>query len=141
MKKSVPVIFAAVFMLIMFSTTTSAQILKLKVKKIEKTVMAKPVDANRGANLNIKSEAPVTDVSETQARGGASCSIYFSNYTGYYVNIYVDGYYRGQLAPWGGGTVVVGDGYTSIYCITAGRTLEWSEAGNCFGSYTFKLYP
>jgi len=134
MKKSILGILAAGFMLVAFSTSSYAQ------KKVSRTVNAKSVDASRGSNPNIKSEAPSTDEAQPKARG-AACSIYFSNYTGYYVNIYVDGYYRGQLSPWGGGTVVVGDGYTSIYCITAGRTLEWSDAGNCYGSYTFKLYP
>jgi hypothetical protein len=134
MKKTMLGIFAAGCMLLAFSSTTYAQ------KKVAKTVTAKTVSASRGVNPNIKSDAPTTDVAEGKARG-AACSIYFSNYTGYYVNIYVDGYYRGQLSPWGGGTVVVADGYTSIYCITAGKTLEWSDAGNCVGQYTFKLYP
>lgn len=137
MKKTILGIFAAVCMLFAASTASYAQ----GPKKVARTVKAKTVDASRGSNTNIKSEAPTTDVAESKARGAGSCNIYFSNYTGYYVNIYVDGYYRGQLSPWGGGTVVVGDGYTSIYCITAGKTLEWSDAGNCFGSYTFKLYP
>jgi len=133
MKKSILGILAAGFMLLAFSSATYAQ------KKVTRTVKATAVEANRGDNPNIKSSAPTTDVAESQSRG--ACSVYFSNYTGYYVNIYVDGYYRGQLSPWGGGTVVVGDGYTSIYCITAGKTLEWSDAGNCYGSYTFRLYP
>lgn len=135
MKKSILGMLAAGCMLLAFSSATYAQ------KKVSRTLKAATVDASRGANPNIKSDAPTTDAAVSQARGGASCSIYFSNYTGYYVNIYVDGYYKGQLSPWGGGTVVVGDGYTSIYCITAGRTLEWSDAGNCYGSYTFRLYP
>lgn len=134
MKKTIFGIFAAACMLLAFSSTTYAQ------KKIAKKVTASPVSASRGVNPNIKSDAPTKDVAESKARG-AACSIYFSNYTGYYVNIYVDGYYKGQLSPWGAGTVVVGNGYTSIYCITAGKTLEWSDAGNCAGSFTFNLYP
>lgn len=133
MKKLIVGLLAAGCMLIAFSSATYAQ------KKVTRTVKASTVVANRGVNPNIKSGAPTTDVAESKSRG--TCSIYFSNYTGYYVNIYVDGYYRGQLSPWGGGTVNVGDGYTSIYCITAGQTLEWSDAGNCYGSYTFRLYP
>ena len=133
MKKTIFGIFAAGCMLLAFSSTTYAQ------KKVARTVKAAAVEVNRSSNPNIKTDAPTTDVAESKSRG--ACSIYFSNYTGYYVNIYVDGYYKGQLSPWGGGTVVVGDGYTSIYCITAGKTLEWSDAGNCYGSYTFRLYP
>ncbi|HQW44923.1 MAG: hypothetical protein IPP02_01150 [Chitinophagaceae bacterium] len=133
MKKFILGIMAAGCMLLAFSSTTYAQ------KKVTRTVKATTVDGTRGSNPNIKADAPTTDVAEGKSRG--ACSIYFSNYTGYYVNIYVDGYYKGQVSPWGGGSVVVGDGYTTIYCITAGRTLEWSDAGNCYGSYTFRLYP
>ena len=137
MKKSFLGTFIAGLMLLAFSTTSDAQ----KVKTVTRTVKATTISASRGANINIKSEAPNTDTPSPQARGANLCNIYFSNYTGYYVNVYVDGYYKGQLSPWGGGTVVVGDGYTTIYCITAGRTLEWKDAGNCLGSYTFRLYP
>jgi hypothetical protein len=133
MKKSILGIFAAACMLLAFSTTSNAQ------KSIKRDVKASVVESNRGSNPNIKSQAPTSDTEEAKSRG--TCSIYFSNYTGYYINIYVDGYYRGQLAPWGGGTVNVGDGYTSIYCLSAGGTREWSDAGNCSGSYTFRLYP
>ena len=137
MKKLVLGVLTSCLMLLAFTTESTAQ----AQKKVSRTVKAKTVEASRGANANIKSEAPTSDEPVAQARGAAACSIYFSNYTGFYVNVYVDGYYKGQLAPWGGGTVVVADGYTSIYCITAGKTLEWSDAGNCFGSYTFRLYP
>jgi hypothetical protein len=123
--------------LLAVTTESNAQ----KTKVVTRTVKAKTVEASRGANTNIKSDMPSSDTPVAQARGAASCNINFSNYTGYYVNVYVDGYYKGQLSPWGSGSVVVGDGYTSIYCITAGRTLEWSDAGNCYGSYTFRLYP
>ena len=134
MKKSITGMLAVICMMVVFSSTAQAQ------KKISRAVHAKTVDISRSNNPNIKTEAPTTDEAIPKARG-AACNINFSNYTGYYVNVYVDGYYRGQVSPWGGGTVTVGGGYTAIYCITAGRTLEWSDAGNCTGAYTFKLYP
>lgn len=137
MKKSILGILAAGIFFLAFSTSSYAQ----KTKPVSRTVKAATVLSSRGANANIKSDAPSSDAPVAQARGASLCNIYFSNYTGYYVNIYVDGYYKGQLSPWGGGTVVVGDGYTTIYCITAGKTLEWKDEGNCLGSYTFRLYP
>lgn len=136
MKKSILGILAAGFFILAFSTSSYAQ----KPKAISKTVKSATVSASRGANPNIKSEAPSSDAPVAQSRSANLCSIYFTNYTGYYINIYVDGYYKGQLSPWGGGTVVVGDGYTTIYCITAGKTLEWRDSGNCLGSYTYRLY-
>lgn len=134
MKRVFLLILASISMLLAFSSTGFSQ------KKIEKKIHPRTVDATRGSNPNIKSEAPETDIAEPGSRG-ASCKVSFANYTGYYVNIYVDGYYRGQLSPWGGGTVMVNAGYTSIYCITAGKTQEWSDAGTCRRIYTFKLYP
>ena len=132
MKKTIISILAAGCMLLAFSATSFAQ------KKITVKVQSKAVVANRGANPNIKSGPPTADKAETKSRG--TCSVYFSNYTGLYINIYVDGYYKGQLSPYGGGTVSVGDGYTTIYCISAGATRDWSAAGNCSGSYTYSLY-
>jgi hypothetical protein len=132
MKKAIYLVLVAVSMTLAFSNTASAQ------KKMEVKVQSKAVESNRGANPNIKSGAPTTDKAESKARG--TCSVYFDNYTGLYVNVYVDGYYKGQLSPYGAGTVSVGDGYTTIYCLSAGGTKEWSAAGNCSGSYTYKLY-
>lgn len=122
-------------MLLVFSLTGYSQ------KKMDKKVYAKTVEASRGPTPIIKSDAPDSDVEEPESRGSGSCKVSFSNYTGYYINIYVDGYYRGQLSPRGGGTVLVNAGYTSIYCITAGKTQEWTDVGNCRRVYTFKLYP
>ena len=109
-------------------------------KKITRTIKAATVNDPRGENPNIKTDPPTADSEELSPRG-QDCQVKFSNYTGYYVNVYIDGYYRGQLSPWGGGTVMVASGYTSIYCITAGKTLEWREAGDCKNKYNFKLYP
>ncbi len=131
MKKAIYVVLVAVSMTLAFSTTASAQ------KKIEVKVESKAVETNRGANPNIKSGAPTTDNAESKARG--TCRVYFDNYTGLYVNIYVDGYYKGQLSPYGEGSVSVSSGYTTVYCLSAGGTREWSAAGGCTGSYYFKL--
>lgn len=132
MKKSIPCILLTCCLL-SFSPAVMAQ------KKKTKDVKATAVDITRGSNPYIKTEAPSTDVAEPKPR--KTCSINFSNYTGYFIKVYVDGRYRGQLSPHGGGSVVVTEGYTSIYCITAGKTLEWFETGNCYRTYRFRLYP
>jgi hypothetical protein len=133
MKKKIIGILAAGCMLLAFSTTASAQ------KKITVKVESQKVDATRGSNPNIKSEAPTTDAPESKSRG--TCMIDFTNYTGYYINVYVDGYYKGQLSPYGKGTVYVGDGYTTIYGLSAGGTVEWpTKGGNCSGYYTYGFY-
>ena len=137
MKKVFFGLFAVMFMLIASSTVSFVQ-----TKKTVK-ITQKKVDASRGANPNVKSEAPTTDKPEPKARGGGAgtCKILFTNYTGYFINIYVDGYYKGQIAPYNSGTVYVGDGYTSIYGLSAGGTMEWpTQAGNCSGYYTYGFY-
>lgn len=133
MKKTILGIFVAGCMLLAFSSTTYAQ------KPVTVKVQSQKVVANRGTNPNIKSSAPTTDNPASKSRG--NCKILFTNYTGYYINIYVDGYYQGQLAPYASGTVLVGSGYTSIYGISAGGTMEWpTQAGNCSGLYTYGFW-
>ena len=135
MKKVLFSLFAAGCLLLASSSASFAQ-----VKKTVK-ITHQQVDASRGANSNIKSQAPTTDNAEPQARGAGTCKIFFTNYTGYYINLYVDGYYRGQLAPYSSGTVFVANGYTTIYGLSAGGTIEWpTQAGNCRGYYTYGFY-
>lgn len=107
-------------------------------KKID--VKKEKVTATRGANPKIKMDEPSADkeMAKPSATRG-SCTIAFSNSTGYYVKVYVDGNYKGTLGPYESGTVTVYSGYTTIYCITTGGTYDWSAAGNCDGSYTYNL--
>ncbi len=96
------------------------------------------VDATRGANPNIKYDVPTTDVEApktSKTRGG--CTVLFVNNSGYYVKVYVEGYYRGTLSPYESFSVT-SYGYTTIYCITTGGTYDWSAEGNC-ETYTFTL--
>lgn len=107
-------------------------------------VDAKKVDKSRGTNManpNIKSDAPTTDIAAkkpTKTRG-TYCTVYLTNYTGYYVKVYLDGYYKGTLGPYESGEVTAYSGYKTVYCITTGGTYDWSAAGDCDGSYYFNL--
>ncbi len=132
MKKTILGIFAAICMLLVFSTSSSAQ------KKVSVKVNSKEVPANRGANPNIKEGAPTKDVKATKSR--SNCSLHFSNNTGYCVNVYVDGYFKGTMGAYGALDVYVEDGYTTYYCITCGLTLDWSGSGNCENAYDITLY-
>jgi len=119
-------------LLMIFSSAATAQ------KKINVKLESSAVDANRGTNPKIKGEAPATDVVASKARG--TCSVYFDNYSGLYVKVYVDGYYSGTLSPYGSFIVNVADGYTEIYCISTGGTRDWAATGNCTGKYIYSLY-
>ncbi len=119
-----------------FSYTAKAQ-----PKKIQKIMVAKHVDAaKKTKNPSIKNEAPATDaeVARPSATRG-SCTVSFSNSTGYYVKVYIDGNYKGTLAPYESGNVTVYSGYTTIYCITTGGTYDWGAQGDCSGSYVFDI--
>ena len=134
MKKTIVGIFATGFMLLAFSAFAVAQ------KKNEITLHSRPVDASRGSsNPKIKSEAPAIDKVETKPRGG--CTIYFDNYSGLYVKVYIDGKYFSTISPYGDCTVVVADQYTEIYLISTGGTRDWEFSCGCTGRrYTYSLY-
>ena len=108
---------------------------KKDVKKVSLT--GKKMEKSRGADPNIKQGPPTTDVAQEKTRG--ACSVDFYNYTGYTINVYVDGNFKGTLSPYGSGNVTVGSGYTRIYCVTAGGTYSWSANGNCDHSYRYEL--
>jgi len=109
-------------------------------KSIDKKVMSKAYSASRGAqDPNIKSGVPTVDKKVDKSRGADDCMIYFDNYSGLYVEVYVSGYYMGTMSGYGSMTVRAG-GYTTIYCKSTGGTRYWSDSGDCSGNYHFKLY-
>lgn len=125
----------AIFSFAFFSTTVNAQ---KKEKKITQ-VKGKAVESTRGDNPNIKGGRPTEDKEEAKDRA-AACDIYFSNYTGYYVDVYVAGYYRGTMSPYGYLTVYTSLSSPAIYCITSGGKYEWSFTHDCSANPTQKLY-
>ncbi len=131
------IIFVALTCMLSFgilsTTTANAQAKDKKVMKLSGQKMSK----SRGADPNIKQDRPTSDVAQEKARG--TCSVNFINYTGYTINVYVDGYFKGTLSPYGSGNVTVGSGYTKIYCVTAGGTYSWSASGNCDHLYEYDL--
>jgi len=117
-----------------FSNDVNAQ---TKPKKVI-NVQGKATLKSRGANPNIKVDAPTVDKPVTKSRG-ETCDVNFVNSTGLFIKVYVDGNYKGTVGPNDEGSVTVGSGYTTIYCISAGGTQEWSAAGTCSQAYTFNL--
>ncbi|MFZ4059232.1 MAG: hypothetical protein ACOYKE_13905 [Ferruginibacter sp.] len=133
MKKVALFLFIA---MVALSVNTMAQGKKTITKKVVSTAYA----ASRGdADPNIKSSAPTEDKKQDKVRGADACTIYFDNYSGLYVDVYVNGDFMGTMSPYGSLTAN-GGGYATIYCKSAGGTRVWSDAGNCEGNYRFKLY-
>jgi hypothetical protein len=50
-----------------------------------------------------------------KTRGFFDCWVTVDNYTPWWVDVYVDRTYRGQVGPWGAGTVNAGAGGTNLY--------------------------
>jgi len=133
MRKTILIILTSTFMLLVFSSNTFAQ------KRVPLKIESKAVEANRGSNPHIKEEAPVTDKREPKIEN--ECIIYFDNYSGLYIKVYVDGYYKGTISPYGAMNVSAPDGYTEVYLISAGGTRDWEVNGGCCnGRYTYSLY-
>jgi hypothetical protein len=131
-------LFFLVFVAFLAVTVSFGQTVGAQKKTIVKEVKSAKVEKTRGENPNIKSGVPTADVPVAKQRG--DCAINFDNYTGYMVNVYVDGNYKGTVDAWGNGWVVVGNGYTTVYVITVGGTYEWSSTGECSDeAITFKL--
>ncbi|PLW93454.1 MAG: hypothetical protein C0592_06105 [Marinilabiliales bacterium] len=108
----------------------------------QKTVIKEEVSA-RGNNPDLKQtdicNMPDVERPDPTATRGSYCELTFDNYTGYYINVWVDGEYRGMLDPWGTGYVTVGSGWTTWYCETSGGTYFWQDKGSCNGEQWWNL--
>ncbi len=79
-----------------------------------------------------KSATPELEEAKTRGPGATTCFLYLHNYTAYFIDAYVDGYWVGTVGPWDDMTVSTGSGYTSIYGISSARSVEWKTSGlNC----------
>lgn len=119
-------------------TTANAQ--DKKSKTIEQ--MGVKVEATRGGNPNIVTDKPSGDVlqAKPEATRGDYCKVIVDNWTGYAVDIYVDGDWAGTVAAWSDGYTWAIPGKTRLYGISVGRTVEWGPVEvSCNNSYTWKL--
>ncbi len=71
------------------------------------------------------------------SRGG--CVVDLDNWTGYYVDIWVDKVYKGRLNPWESSQMILAEGYAEVYCRTMGETYQWQSAGECNEKFQLKL--
>lgn len=71
------------------------------------------------------------------SRGG--CVVKFDNWTGYYIDLWVDKVYKGRLNPWENSQLVLPEGYTEVFCRTLGETYQWQSSGECNEEFLLKL--
>lgn len=105
------------------------------------------------ADTNVKGAGPVEDATrgsiQPQKKGGAAtraalAEVHIDNWTPRYINIYVDGYYAGQVAPWGDLYFYVHTGSHTLYGKGAiATTLSWGPMRDYIGvnGYKWQLTP
>ena len=111
-------------------------------EKIE--IHSTDVSVSRGGenpNIKVDRSAMKDEVSKSRGSGPVTCWAYFHNYTDYTIDIYVDGKYKGTLGAWSDAYIATGNGYTTVYGISVGRTKEWNfKGGNCEGYKDYYFY-
>ncbi len=94
-------------------------------------------------SLNSKVEAP-PDKGGPKTRS-AACHIHIDNRTKWYIDIYTDGDYRGQVSPYGDSTGYVGCGSTTFYgkaLFDDGSSKTWGpQVFYVDGNFTWHLWP
>lgn len=119
--------------------------LQAQEKKVVET-KGMAIDVSRGADPNIIEPKPVNDnvVKEKPAKEDAArtdyCKVIIDNWTGYTVDVYVDGYYEGSCAAWEEGYTYTVSGKTKLYAVSVGGTVSWGPAYvDCVYEYTWQL--
>ena len=104
---------------------------------------AAKVEKSRGEDPNIKTDRPADDTPvpkpDESTRGGY-CKVVVDNWSGYAVDIYVDGEYAGTVGAWGDGYTWAIEGKTKLYGRSTGGTLTWGPVYvDCYYQHTWKL--
>lgn len=121
-------------------STINAQDSKKKSKTIE--VVSMDIEATRGASTHIKTPKPTEDVvaPKPEASRGDYCKVIVDNWTGYAIDIYVDGEWEGTVAAWDDGYTWAISGKTQLYGESVGGTKYWGPSYvDCRSEFTWKL--
>jgi hypothetical protein len=87
-------------------------------------------------------DLPGPDASPRAKKTRGYCYAYFDNFTGQYVDIWVEGIYQGRLSPYATSVridVWVPGNWTKWYAETTDKSLYWSNSSYCNDSRTFTL--
>lgn len=72
--------------------------------------------------------APLTSAGVKILSGPSSCDVWFDNYTGYWIDVYIDGQWYGTMSPWGG---------FMAYNVAAGERRLYGQANFTNGTYDY----
>ena len=115
-----------------------------KEKKVIETKATK-VESTRGEDPNITADRPTVDEAAPQpdeATRGDWCKVFVDNWTGYDIDIYVDGDYAGTIGSWAKEYTWAIAGETKIYGKSTGGSYSWGPFYfDCLSEYTWKFTP
>lgn len=140
-------LFAAL-MVIGLGFTANAQVKpKLKKETIEAKAQSTPTSAIDGLQkpVNMKNSPVANDNSRGDYYGPNYSDVVIDNWTGYYIDIYVNGNYRGTVSPWDKKVTWAIPGTNTLYAKAVfddGSYLYWGPKATYTGyQYTWKLNP
>jgi hypothetical protein len=111
------------------------------VKEIKEK--SKIFEKTRGTDENIKTARPTTDVKvvEKEKTRGALCTLYINNYSGYSIDIYIDGDWMGTIAAYSTAYTYAYSGTTKAYGKSIGGTMTWGPTSfDCKDEYKWNLW-
>ena len=85
---------------------------------------------------------PVPQINRGDAYNVTNCNVIIENWTGWYIDFYIDGEYRGSIAPWDIRVSWVIVGPVKLYAEADGTMYFWGPTSvDCNYTFTWKLNP
>ncbi len=137
----------AVLVLIGFGFTANAQPTNLHKQALVSKAMSTPIPlvTNLVRHLNVKNKPAVEIKSRGDVYGADYSDVIIDNWSGYYVDIYVNGNYRGTCAPYDKRVTWAIPGQNTLYAKAVfddGSYVYWGPQTTVTGyEYTWKLNP
>ena len=122
------VTFLMVMLAVLFASQVSAQEILTATRVVKSRGAQSEYVVPQGDNAI---ERPVL------SRGG--CVVKLDNWTGYYVDIWVDKAYKGRLNPWENSQLILPEGFNEVYCRTMGESYQWQSGGECNEQFVLQV--
>jgi len=126
--------------------TITSTVAQAKQKKTVETVSKekkggeKIIDITVPKGTNVQGKPSSEDKSKGDVYGSSYCDVTIDNWTGYSIDIYIDGAFKGTLAPYDKRVTWAIPGTVKLYGEAAGTTYYWgTRSVDCDYSYTWKL--
>ena len=131
--KKLMFIAIAIFTMVAIQTEANAQ--AAPAKKVN-------VIGSETNTTGVEMSLPAEDKKLEKQKDRGSCDVWFDNFTGYYVDIWVEGYYQGRLSPYATSVridVWTPGNWTKWTAQTAGKTYYWSNDSYCNDNRAFTI--